>query len=108
MTIEVTEQAAKHISGMLQERGYGLGMRLGTKVSGCTGYAYVVDYADGFTEDDITIESYGATVFVDKNSLTLIDGMVVDYVKTNGLNHGFEFRNPNVKAECGCGESFTV
>ncbi|MEJ2180483.1 MAG: iron-sulfur cluster assembly accessory protein [Gammaproteobacteria bacterium] len=108
MTIEVTEQAAKHISGMLLERGCGLGMRLSTKASGCTGYAYVVDYADTLAEDDIKIEAHGATVFVDKNSLTLIDGMVLDYVKTNGLNHGFEFRNPNVKAECGCGESFTV
>lgn len=108
MTIEVTEQAARHISGMLRERGYGLGMRLGTKASGCTGYAYVVDYADSLTEDDLTIESYGAKVFVDKKSLKLINGMVLDYVKTNALNHGFEFRNPNVKDECGCGESFTV
>ena len=108
MTIEVTEQAARHIKGMLQGRGHGLGMRLGTKTSGCTGYAYVVDYADSMTEDDLLIESYGAKVFIDKKSLKLIDGMVLDYVKSNGLNHGFEFRNPNVTASCGCGESFTV
>lgn len=108
MTIEVTEQAARHIKGMLQERGHGLGMRLGTKTSGCTGYAYVVDYVDSMTEDDLLIESYGVKVFVDKKSLKLIDGMVLDYVKSNGLNYGFEFRNPNVTASCGCGESFTV
>lgn len=108
MTIEVTEQAARHIKGMLQERGHGLGMRLGTKTSGCTGYAYVVDYADSMTEDDLIIESNGTRVFIDKKSLKLIDGMVLDYVKTNGLNQGFEFRNPNVTASCGCGESFSV
>jgi iron-sulfur cluster assembly protein len=108
MMIEVTEQAARHIRAMVLERGHGLGMRLGTKTSGCSGFAYVVDYADSLTEDDLIIESHGARVFVDKKSLKLIDGMVLDFVKTNGINHGFEFRNPNVTAACGCGESFTV
>ena len=108
MMIEVTEQAARHIRAMVLERGHGLGMRLGTKTSGCSGFAYVVDYADSLTEDDLIIESHGARVFVDRKSLKLIDGMVLDFVKTNGINHGFEFRNPNVTAACGCGESFTV
>jgi iron-sulfur cluster assembly protein len=85
-----------------------LGLRIGTKKSGCTGYAYVVDYADDLDEGDQVFESHGVKVVVDDESLTRIDGMEVDFVKSSLLNEGFEFRNPNVKDACGCGESFSV
>jgi iron-sulfur cluster assembly protein len=110
MTVELTEKAAEHIRTMLDKRGHGVGLRLSTKESGCSGYAYVIDYADDkdITEDDVVFESHGASVIVDKKNLQLIDGLEIDYVSHNLLEQGFEFRNPNVKNMCGCGESFTV
>jgi iron-sulfur cluster assembly protein len=93
---------------MLEKRGHGIGLRIGTKKSGCTGYAYVVDYADDLDDGDQVFESHGVKVVVDDASLERIDGMEVDFVKSSLLNEGFEFRNPNVKDECGCGESFSV
>ena len=108
MTIELTEAAARHVAGQLAKRGKGEGLRIGTKKSGCTGFAYVVDYADAVEPGDHVFESHGVKVVVDDKSLPNIDGMVVDFVKTNLLNEGFEFRNPNIKDMCGCGESFSV
>jgi len=108
MTITLTESAAQHVNKMLQQRGEGLGLRLGTKKSGCTGFAYVVDYADEIHEDDITFETLGITVVVNKKSLTHIDGMTLDYQKSSVLNQGFDFINPNIQEMCGCGESFSV
>ncbi len=110
MTVELTEKAAEHIRTMLDKRGHGTGLRLSTKESGCSGYAYVVDYADDkdITDDDVVFESHGASVIVDKKSLQLIDGLEIDYVTNSPFDQGFEFRNPNVKNMCGCGESFTV
>ena len=93
---------------MLSQRGEGSGLRLGTRVSGCTGYAYIVDYADEIKEDDTVFESFGVKVVVDKKSLSMLVGTEIDYIKQNLLNHGFEFRNPNIKDECGCGESFNI
>ena len=100
MAVLLTEKAAARVNTMLQQRGSGLGLRLGTRKSGCTGFAYVVDYADAVNTEDALFESYGIKV--------VLDGMTIDYVKTNALNEGFEFRNPNVKDQCGCGESFNV
>jgi iron-sulfur cluster assembly protein len=108
MAIELTEAAARHIAQELSKRDKGEGLRIGTKKSGCTGFAYVVDYADEICANDHVYESHGVKVVVDDKSLRNIDGMVIDFVKTNLLNQGFEFRNPNVKNECGCGESFNV
>ncbi len=108
MAIALTESAAKHIESMLRKRGSGIGLRLGTRKSGCTGFAYVVDYADDVSDDDVVFESHGVKVVVDRQSLSNIDGTEVDYMKTNAINEGFEFRNPNVKDMCGCGESFSV
>jgi len=108
MAIQLTENAAKHVETMLGKRGNGIGLRLGTRKSGCTGFAYVVDYADEVTDEDIVFESHGVKVVVDKKSLPNIDGTEVDYMKTNAINEGFEFRNPNIKDMCGCGESFSV
>ena len=108
MSVVLTEAAAQRVKTMLEKRGHGKGLRLGTRKSGCTGYAYVVDYADDIAPDDKVFESHGVTVVVDDKSLPNIDGMEVDYVRNNLLNEGFEFRNPNVTEACGCGESFSV
>jgi iron-sulfur cluster assembly protein len=108
MAVQLTETAASHVRSMLEKRGRGLGLRVGTKKSGCTGFAYVVDYADELDADDTVFQSFDVKVVVDEDSLRLIDGMEIDFVKDNILNQGFEFRNPNVKDECGCGESFSV
>ena len=108
MAVQLTDKAAERVSTMIAKRGRGLGLRLGTRKSGCTGFAYVVDYADEVGDDDVVFESRGVTVVVDRNSLPHLDGIEVDYVRANALNEGFEFRNPNVKEMCGCGESFSV
>ncbi len=108
MAVTLTDAAASHVSSMLAKRGHGIGLRIGTKKSGCTGYAYVVDYADALDDNDQVFTSHGVKVVVDDTSLARIDGMEVDFVKSSLLNEGFEFRNPNVKDECGCGESFSV
>ncbi|HEY9197921.1 MAG TPA: iron-sulfur cluster assembly accessory protein [Gammaproteobacteria bacterium] len=108
MSIQLTETAAQRVRTMIEKRGRGLGLRLGTRKSGCSGFAYVVDYADSVSETDAVFESHGVKVIVDADSLPTLDGMELDYVRTNALNEGFEFRNPNVKEQCGCGESFSV
>jgi len=108
MSVTLTDAAAVHVNAMLEKRGQGVGLRIGTKKSGCTGYAYVVDYADEVADDDQVFESHGVKVVVNAESLERIDGMEVDFVKSSLLNEGFEFRNPNVKDACGCGESFSV
>lgn len=108
MAVTLTDSAANHVARMIQRRGHGLGLRIATKKSGCSGFAYVVDYADDLDEDDQVFESNGVKVVVDGESLSRLDGMEVDFVKSSLLNEGFEFRNPNVKNACGCGESFGV
>lgn len=107
MAILLTESAAQRVRSFLESRGSGVGLRVGIKKTGCSGFAYVVNYADAVERDDIVFEDRGVKVVVDAESLALIDGTVVDFVK-QGLNEAFRFRNPNVKGECGCGESFTV
>ncbi len=108
MAIQLTEAAAQRVQTMLGKRGRGLGLRLGTRKSGCSGFSYVVDYADEISPGDQVFESHGVTVVVDADSLERLEGMEIDYVRNNALNEGFEFRNPNVKDTCGCGESFSV
>ena len=105
--ITITEQAAKKIQQNLQRRGGGLGIRLGVKTTGCSGLAYVLEYVDTPTNEDMSFVSQNTHVFVDPKSLVYIDGTVVDYTR-QGLNEGFEFTNPQVKDSCGCGESFRV
>lgn len=107
MSISLTPSAAERIKNFLHSRGHGVGLRLGIKKTGCSGYAYVVNYADEIKDADVVFEQQGVKVIVDKDSLGYIDGTEVDFVK-QGLNEAFKFRNPNVKGECGCGESFTV
>ena len=108
MAIQLTEAAALHVREQLAKRGSGEGLRVGTKKSGCTGYAYTVDFADEIGDQDQVFESHGVRIVTDSEALPLIDGMIIDFVKTNVLNQGFEFINPNVKEMCGCGESFNV
>ncbi|NGP53904.1 iron-sulfur cluster assembly protein IscA [Thioalkalivibrio sp. XN8] len=107
MAITLTESAATRVKDHLARRGSGLGIRLGVKRTGCSGWAYVVDYADDTREGDVVFEDQQVRVYVDPQHLRLIDGTEVDFVK-QGLNEAFRFRNPNVKGECGCGESFSV
>ena len=108
MSVLLTEKAAEHVSAMLNKRGHGIGLRIGTRKSGCSGFAYEVDYADEVKADDQVFECHGVKVIVDQQSLPVLDGMEVDYVKANMLHEGFEFNNPKVKDTCGCGESFSV
>jgi iron-sulfur cluster assembly protein len=107
MSISLTSAAADRVRSFLGRRGHGVGLRLSVKKTGCSGFAYVVNYADEIGAEDLVFEDQGVKVIVDRASLGLIDGTEVDFVK-QGLNEAFRFRNPNVKGECGCGESFTV
>ncbi len=107
MAISLTEPAAERVRNYLNDRGGGIGLRIGVKKTGCNGFAYVVNYADAVNDDDSVFEDGGVTVVVDQESLALIDGTEVDFVK-EGLNEAFRFRNPNVSGECGCGESFSI
>jgi iron-sulfur cluster assembly protein len=107
MTILLTESAAKQIQTQLAKRGRGLGLRVGVKKVGCSGFAYTYDYADEVRDDDATFEAHGTQVVVDRKSLDFLDGSTLDFVK-EGLKQAFKFHNPNVDAMCGCGESFSV
>ena len=107
MTISLTDSAVDRVRSYLDRRGHGVGLRIGIRKTGCSGYAYIIDYADAIEPADSVFDESGVTVVVDNDSLKLIDGTRVDFVK-EGLNEAFKFRNPNVKGECGCGESFSV
>ena len=107
MAISLTERAAEHVRKSLISRGKGAGLRLGVRTSGCSGQAYVLEFADAILPEDMVFEHHGVKVIVDPKSLAYLDGTELDYTRV-GLNEGFKFNNPNVKGECGCGESFTV
>jgi iron-sulfur cluster assembly protein len=107
MAITLTEKAAKHISRYMERRGKGLGLRLGVRTTGCSGLAYKLEYVDEESPEDQVFESRGIRVFVDPKSLPYIDGTELDFAR-EGLNEGFKFQNPNMKDECGCGESFRI
>ena len=107
MAISLTDAAADRVRTYLEKRESGLGLRLGITKTGCSGYSYVINYAEAIDDDDVIFEDKGIKVVIDPEALSLIDGTEVDFVK-NGLNEAFSFRNPNIKGECGCGESFTV
>ena len=105
--IKITPAAAQRIREQLDQRGHGLGLRVGVKSSGCSGYAYVLDYADEKREQDTVIEAHGVSVLIDPDSLPLLDGLTLDF-RREGLNALFKFDNPNAQELCGCGESFSV
>ena len=107
MAITLTENAAQHVRNFMAKRGKGVGLRVGVRTSGCSGMAYKLEFADEASDDDLQFVCGGVTVLVDPKSLPYIDGMELDFTR-EGLNEGFKFNNPNVKHECGCGESFGV
>jgi iron-sulfur cluster assembly protein len=107
MAVTLTQQAADHIGRYLERRGKGMGLRLGVRTTGCSGMAYKLEYVDQPDTADAVFESFGVKVFVDPKSLSYLNGTELDYAR-EGLNEGFKFHNPNEKATCGCGESFTV
>ena len=107
MAITFTDAAADRVSSFLADRGKGVGLRLGTKTYGCSGMAYVVEFADEIEDTDTVFEDHGIKIIIDPKSLVYIDGTEMDYTK-EGLNEGFKFKNPNESDACGCGESFTV
>jgi len=107
MSITMTQAAANHVRKFLDNRGKGIGIRLGVRTSGCSGMAYVLEFADELNEEDVVFEDHGVKVIVDPKSVLYLDGTELDYTK-EGLNEGFKFNNPNVKDTCGCGESFNV
>jgi iron-sulfur cluster assembly protein len=107
MAITMTEAAAERVKGFLEKRGKGVGLRLGVRTSGCSGMAYVLEFVDDVEDSDLVFEDHGVKVVVDQKSLVYLDGTELDFAR-EGLNEGFKFNNPNVKDECGCGESFNV
>ena len=107
MAVTLSPAAADRVKSFLASRGHGVGLRLGIKRTGCSGYAYVVNYAEDIGPGDTVFEDRGVKVVVDSGSLELVDGTEVDFVK-HGLNEAFKFKNPKARAECGCGESFSV
>jgi len=107
VAVTLTEPAAKHVRAFLENRGKGIGLRLGIKTSGCSGMAYVLEFVDQLNEDDTVFDDKDVKIIVDQKSLTYLDGTELDFVK-EGLNEGFQFNNPNTDGECGCGESFSV
>jgi len=107
MPIRLSDAAAERVKSHLAQRGRGLGLRLGVKRTGCSGWSYVLDYADEAGADDVTFQDQGVTVVVDRDSLPLIEGTRLDFVR-DGLNEVFRFENPNASGECGCGESFST
>ncbi|MBN3563978.1 iron-sulfur cluster assembly protein IscA [Aliamphritea spongicola] len=107
MAITMTSAAANHVNRYLQSRGHGAGIRLGVRTSGCSGMAYVLEFVDAVQDEDQVFEAEGVKIVIDPKSLLYLDGTELDFVK-EGLNEGFKFNNPNVKNECGCGESFNI
>ncbi|MGI9272152.1 MAG: HesB/IscA family protein [Woeseiaceae bacterium] len=107
MAISLSKSAAERVQKYLDTRTESVGLRLGITKTGCSGYSYVINYAEQVEQDDVIFEDRGVKIVVDPDALRLIDGTEVDFVK-NGLNEAFSFKNPNVTGECGCGESFNV
>ncbi len=107
MSVTLSEAAARHVTRYLARRGKGVGVRLGVKTTGCSGLAYKLEYADDIAPEDHVFEDRGVKVLIDPKSLPYLDGTELDFVR-EGLNEGFKFNNPNVKDQCGCGESFKV
>ena len=107
MAITLTEAAADRVKSFMEQRGKGVGLRLAVKTTGCSGMAYVMEYADVIENDDVIFEDHGVKLLIDRKSLVYLDGTELDFAR-EGLNEGFQFNNPNVKDMCGCGESFNV
>lgn len=107
MAVTLTEAAADRVRKFIDNRGKGVGLRLGVKTTGCSGMAYVIEFADEVDEHDSVFEDKGVKILVNPKSMVYLDGTEVDFAR-EGLNEGFQFNNPNESDRCGCGESFTV
>lgn len=107
MSVTLSVNAAQRVQQFITKRGKGVGLRLGVRTSGCSGMAYTLEFADTAQPEDLSFESHGVTVLIDPKSLVYLNGTELDFVR-EGLNEGFKFNNPNVKNQCGCGESFNV
>lgn len=107
MSISITDNAAKQINKQLEKRGTGLGLKLGVKKSGCSGFAYTLEYAEILTEQDSVFEQKGVKIIVNLADIEYLNGIELDY-RREGINEAFKFNNPNVVGTCGCGESFSV
>lgn len=107
MAVTMTESAASQVTVQLEKRGKGLGLRLGVRESGCSGYSYIIDFADEILDGDEVFEDHGVKVVVNAKDLVYLEGMELDFAR-EGINSAFKFNNPNVVDACGCGESFTV
>ena len=107
--ITVTDTATKKIKQLLTKRGKGVGIRLGVRTTGCSGLAYTMEYVDKY-DAEVGVINYSQkdfVVLVDLKSDVYLKGLTMDWVR-NGLNEGFDFKNPNERDRCGCGESFRV
>ena len=107
MALTLTENAATQVKVQLEKRGKGIGLHLGVRESGCSGYSYIIDFADEIHENELVFEEHGVKVVVSTEDMVYLDGMELDFAR-EGINSAFKFNNPNVKDACGCGESFTV
>jgi len=107
MAVLMSKTAVDHIAKQIEDRGKGLGIRVGVKTAGCSGLSYVLEFVDEVATEDTAFNQGKFDLFVDPKSLLYLDGTELDFVK-EGLNEGFQFNNPNMKSECGCGESFHV
>jgi len=107
MAITLSEPALERVKHFLDNRGSGIGVRVGVTTTGCSGLAYLIEFVDQMNSDDEIFDQDGISIIIDKKSLVYLDGTEVDFVR-EGLNEGFQFNNPNQKGACGCGESFTV
>jgi len=107
MTLTITQSAAEQVEKQLMKRGHGIGLKLGIKKSGCTGFSYVIDYADNLTSDDLVFDQRGIKIVVSQNDWPYLEGINIDF-RREGISEAFKFENPNIKAMCGCGESFAV
>ena len=107
MGVTLSDKAATHVANFLAKRGKGIGLRLGVRTSGCSGMAYKLEFVDEVNPDDLVFGHNGVKVIVDAKSMPYLEGMELDFAR-EGLNEGFKFNNPNVKDQCGCGESFNV
>ena len=107
MSISLTESAAQHVKNYLEKRGKGVGVRLGVKTTGCSGMSYTIEFADDVENEDHVFEDKGVKVIINPKSMVYLNGTELDFTR-EGLNEGFQFKNPNEKDRCGCGESFSV
>lgn len=105
--ITLTDKAATKVKRTLERRGKGIGIRIGVKTTGCSGLAYVLEYVDNPSPEDVQYNSNGVSIYVDPKSLVYVTGLQMDWIR-QGLNEGFDFKNPNERDRCGCGESFRI